>query len=89
MSINPDTITPTVNLTGNSKESLLTQWHTFYEKLDAVVDHFPHESFHARNHFVRGESARKDSRTSQGELQRQIISIKNLAETVIEKIQEQ
>lgn len=89
MSINPEEITPTVHLNGNSKNSLLEEWYNFGSKLSAVIESFPHESFNARNHYIRGDDATKSCRTTQGELQRQLLSIKNLSESVIEKIQEQ
>jgi hypothetical protein len=87
--INPEEITPTVHCNGNSKNSLLEEWYNFGSKLSAVIESFPHESFHARNHYVRSDVAPKGCRIAQGELQRQLQSIKNLSESVIEKIQEQ
>ena len=89
MSINPEVITPTVHCNGNSKDSLLTEWYAFHKKIDAVLEGFPHESFHGRNHYIRSDIATKGCRIAQGELQRQLLSIKNLSESVIEKIEEQ
>lgn len=89
MSINPEEITPTVHCNGNSKNSLLEEWYNFSSKLSSVIDSFPYESFHGRNHYIRGDDATKSCRIAQGELQRQVLSIKNLSELVIQKIQEQ
>jgi len=45
---------PVIHLNGSSKESLIKEWEAFDDALEAVREWFPYESFHPRNHYVKG-----------------------------------
>ena len=51
---NIDAGVPVIHLNGSSKESLIKEWEAFDDALEAVREWFPYESFHPRNHYVKG-----------------------------------
>ena len=89
MSINPEEITPTVHCNGNSKDSLLTEWNDFNIGVLELFEKIPHESFHLRNHYIRGEESENALRKAKSVFLDSLVDLKNLSESVIEKIEEQ
>ncbi len=86
--------TPVVNLTGNSKESLRGEWFLFKDQLyharenirvemETIVSAFPHESFHGRNHFVKGQGADHEACLHKMEIFKELNALRTKVDRVL------
>lgn len=86
--------TPVAHLNGNSKESLSGEWFLFKDQLyharenirvemETIVSAFPHESFHGRNHYVKGEGADQEAYNHKMEIFKELNELRTKVDTIL------
>jgi len=81
--------TPAIHMNGSSKEALLTEWEDFAEALENLVEKFPFESFHPRNHYVKDGDGEGLAEACKAEMMEHIFTLKQTAHEIYEGIYNQ
>lgn len=80
---------PTVHLNGSSKESLMGEWLRFKHALEKAREAFPSESFHGRNHYVKGDEGHDNSENYAQALVDHLNTLIFVAEEIFDGIEQQ
>lgn len=80
---------PTIHMNGSSKESLMCEWIRFKQALEKARESFPSESFHGRNHYVKGDEGHDNSEKYALALMDHLNDSINSVEDILDGIQEQ
>ena len=82
----PKIVAPIVHINGDAKDTLVSEWLTFYDALDDLLAKIPTASFHGRNQHPKIQVDQDIARGCQDEIISNIIDMKVLADKVHNEI---
>jgi len=80
---------PKIHMNGSPKDSLTYEWVQFKQALEKARDTFPSESFHGRNHYVKGHDGHEHSEDYARAIIYHLNSLIFAAEDILDGIEEQ
>jgi len=84
--LNSELLTPAIHGNGNSKGSLIKDWTIFCNSIHKSLKAFPNESYHGRNHYVKGDKEHDMSKDEYIKMVQSLEELKRVSEEVVTKL---